>query len=113
MQLWAAYRQACRRLASLQGSLVRDELRTPWPTLSPTLGQLCTAPWELSSTVGSGIAWTGTGDLQAIERILHSTWSAFTRCATRESPDPAYLQFTDGSLLSSGSSSSQALHPIQ
>ncbi|MGH0172724.1 UNVERIFIED_CONTAM: hypothetical protein FKN15_007111 [Acipenser sinensis] len=29
-QLWAAYRQARRRLASLQGSLVRSEPRTPW-----------------------------------------------------------------------------------
>ncbi|MGH0145371.1 UNVERIFIED_CONTAM: hypothetical protein FKN15_032153 [Acipenser sinensis] len=42
------------------------------------------APWELPSTVGSGIAWTRTGDLQAIERILHSMRSTFTRCAARE-----------------------------
>ncbi|MGH0172772.1 UNVERIFIED_CONTAM: hypothetical protein FKN15_063560 [Acipenser sinensis] len=39
------------------------------------LSQLCAAPWELPSTVGSGIAWTRTGDHQAIERILHSTRS--------------------------------------
>ncbi|MGH0153604.1 UNVERIFIED_CONTAM: hypothetical protein FKN15_025179 [Acipenser sinensis] len=31
-QLWAAYRQARRRPARLQGSLVRGEPRTPWPT---------------------------------------------------------------------------------
>ncbi|MGH0130568.1 UNVERIFIED_CONTAM: hypothetical protein FKN15_015419 [Acipenser sinensis] len=42
------------------------------------------APWELPSTVGSGIAWTRTGDLQAIGRILHSMRSTFTRCAARE-----------------------------
>ncbi|MGH0128094.1 UNVERIFIED_CONTAM: hypothetical protein FKN15_060260 [Acipenser sinensis] len=32
MQLWAAYRQARRRPARLQASLVHGELRTPWPT---------------------------------------------------------------------------------
>ncbi|MGH0122854.1 UNVERIFIED_CONTAM: hypothetical protein FKN15_008561 [Acipenser sinensis] len=42
---------------------------SPWTTL----GQLSTAPWELPSTVGCGIAWTRTGDVQAIERILHSS----------------------------------------
>ncbi|MGH0158975.1 UNVERIFIED_CONTAM: hypothetical protein FKN15_061596 [Acipenser sinensis] len=31
-QLWAAYREARRRPARLQGSLVRGEPRTPWPT---------------------------------------------------------------------------------
>ncbi|MGH0168541.1 UNVERIFIED_CONTAM: hypothetical protein FKN15_005987 [Acipenser sinensis] len=41
---------------------------------------------ELPSTVGSGIAWTRTGDLQAIGRILHSTQSAFTGCGTQEPP---------------------------
>ncbi|MGH0156272.1 UNVERIFIED_CONTAM: hypothetical protein FKN15_031128 [Acipenser sinensis] len=50
------------------------------------LGQLWPATSELPSTVGSGIAWTQTDDLQAIGRILHSTWSAFTGCATREPP---------------------------
>ncbi|MGH0134427.1 UNVERIFIED_CONTAM: hypothetical protein FKN15_026912 [Acipenser sinensis] len=48
------------------------------------LGQLCAVPWELPSTVDNRIAWTRTGDLQAIWCILHSTRSAFTRCATRE-----------------------------
>ncbi|MGH0125368.1 UNVERIFIED_CONTAM: hypothetical protein FKN15_028749 [Acipenser sinensis] len=42
------------------------------------------APKELPSTVGYGIAWTRTGDFQAIEHILHSTRSAFTGFATRE-----------------------------
>ncbi|MGH0163633.1 UNVERIFIED_CONTAM: hypothetical protein FKN15_044961 [Acipenser sinensis] len=49
------------------------------PSPRATLGQLCAAPWELLSTVGCGIAWTRTGDIQAIERILHSTQSAFYR----------------------------------
>ncbi|MGH0133735.1 UNVERIFIED_CONTAM: hypothetical protein FKN15_025417 [Acipenser sinensis] len=35
-----------------------------------------------STGVGSGIAWTRTSDLQAMGRIMHSTWSAFTGCAT-------------------------------
>ncbi|MGH0115058.1 UNVERIFIED_CONTAM: hypothetical protein FKN15_074577 [Acipenser sinensis] len=30
-------------------------------------------PWELPSTVGCGIAWTRTCDVQAIESILHSS----------------------------------------
>ncbi|MGH0135651.1 UNVERIFIED_CONTAM: hypothetical protein FKN15_044670 [Acipenser sinensis] len=38
-----------------------------------TLGQLSAALWELPSMVGCGIAWTRTGDVQAIERILHSS----------------------------------------
>ncbi|MGH0143861.1 UNVERIFIED_CONTAM: hypothetical protein FKN15_001557 [Acipenser sinensis] len=38
-----------------------------------TLGQLSTVPWELPSTVGCGIAWIRTRDVQAIERILHSS----------------------------------------
>ncbi|MGH0151545.1 UNVERIFIED_CONTAM: hypothetical protein FKN15_039898 [Acipenser sinensis] len=42
---------------------------SPWAAL----GQLSAAPWELPSTVGCGIAWTRTGDVQAIERILHSS----------------------------------------
>ncbi|MBN3273532.1 TTC27 protein, partial [Polyodon spathula] len=78
-QLWAAYRQARRHPASLQGLLVRDEdtLADLSPPLWVTLGQLCATSWELPSTVGSGIAWTQTGDFQAIGRILHSTQSAF------------------------------------
>ncbi|MGH0174041.1 UNVERIFIED_CONTAM: hypothetical protein FKN15_067063 [Acipenser sinensis] len=63
------------------------------PSAWAKLGQLCAAPWELPSTVGCGIAWTQTGDVQAklpstvgcgiawnrtrdvqtIERILHSS----------------------------------------
>ncbi|MGH0125596.1 UNVERIFIED_CONTAM: hypothetical protein FKN15_010362 [Acipenser sinensis] len=43
------------------------------PSPRVTLGQLSAAPWELPSTVGCGIAWTRTGDIQAIERILHSS----------------------------------------
>ncbi|MGH0127533.1 UNVERIFIED_CONTAM: hypothetical protein FKN15_041340 [Acipenser sinensis] len=42
------------------------------PSPRTTLSQLSTAPWQLPSTVGCGIAWTRTGDVQAIERILHS-----------------------------------------
>ncbi|MGH0129699.1 UNVERIFIED_CONTAM: hypothetical protein FKN15_069218 [Acipenser sinensis] len=52
-----------------------------------TLCQLCAAPWELPSTVGCGIAWTRTSNIQAIGRILHSTRSTFTGCATREPHD--------------------------
>ena len=54
------------------------------PSPRAALGQLSAAPWKLPSSVGKGIAWTRTGDLQAIGRILHSTRSAFTGCATRE-----------------------------
>ncbi|MGH0164486.1 UNVERIFIED_CONTAM: hypothetical protein FKN15_049367 [Acipenser sinensis] len=43
------------------------------PSPRTTLSQLSAAPWELPSTVGCGIAWTRTGDVQAIERILHSS----------------------------------------
>ncbi|MGH0169316.1 UNVERIFIED_CONTAM: hypothetical protein FKN15_065505 [Acipenser sinensis] len=43
------------------------------PSSRVTLGQLSAAPWELPSTVGCGIAWTRTRDIQAIERILHSS----------------------------------------
>ncbi|MGH0166620.1 UNVERIFIED_CONTAM: hypothetical protein FKN15_051073 [Acipenser sinensis] len=42
------------------------------PSPRTTLGQLCAAPWELQSSIGKGIAWIHTRDLQAIERILHS-----------------------------------------
>ncbi|MGH0170197.1 UNVERIFIED_CONTAM: hypothetical protein FKN15_075494 [Acipenser sinensis] len=58
--------QARRCPASLQGSLVRGEPRTPWLTYAlptrATLDQLYAAPWELSSTDGSGIDWTRTGN---------------------------------------------------
>ncbi|MGH0116176.1 UNVERIFIED_CONTAM: hypothetical protein FKN15_074817 [Acipenser sinensis] len=43
------------------------------PSPQVTLGQLSATSWELPSTVGCGIAWTRTGDVQAIERILHSS----------------------------------------
>ncbi|MGH0140214.1 UNVERIFIED_CONTAM: hypothetical protein FKN15_070812 [Acipenser sinensis] len=42
------------------------------PSPRATLGQLSAASWKLPSTVGCGIAWTRTRDVQAIERILHS-----------------------------------------
>ncbi|MGH0122882.1 UNVERIFIED_CONTAM: hypothetical protein FKN15_023842 [Acipenser sinensis] len=45
------------------------------------LGSLQASPQELLSSVGSGIVWTRTGDLQAIGRILYFKRSAFTRCA--------------------------------
>ncbi|XP_041104311.1 palmitoyltransferase ZDHHC3 isoform X2 [Polyodon spathula] len=63
-QLWAAYRQPHRHPARLQGSLVRGEPRTPWPT--------------------------NPHPRQAIGRILHSIRSAFTRCTTRV---PYYFHF--------------------
>ncbi|MGH0156292.1 UNVERIFIED_CONTAM: hypothetical protein FKN15_031154 [Acipenser sinensis] len=43
------------------------------PSPRTTLGQFSAALWELPSTVGCGIARTRTGDIQAIERILHSS----------------------------------------
>ncbi|MGH0154530.1 UNVERIFIED_CONTAM: hypothetical protein FKN15_027185 [Acipenser sinensis] len=49
---------------------------SPWVTL----GQLSAAPWELPSTVGCGIAWTRTGDIQAIERILDSSKCFYWMC---------------------------------
>ncbi|MGH0141042.1 UNVERIFIED_CONTAM: hypothetical protein FKN15_007571 [Acipenser sinensis] len=33
------------------------------PSHRVALGQLCATPWGLPSTVGSGIAWTQTGDV--------------------------------------------------
>ncbi|MGH0186509.1 UNVERIFIED_CONTAM: hypothetical protein FKN15_022604 [Acipenser sinensis] len=39
-----------------------------------TLGQLSAAHWKLPSTVGCGIAWIQTRDIQAIEHILHSNY---------------------------------------
>ncbi|MGH0136746.1 UNVERIFIED_CONTAM: hypothetical protein FKN15_016860 [Acipenser sinensis] len=43
------------------------------PSPRTTLGQLSAAPWEPPSTVGCGIAWTRTSDVQAIQCILHSS----------------------------------------
>ncbi|MGH0157925.1 UNVERIFIED_CONTAM: hypothetical protein FKN15_051655 [Acipenser sinensis] len=36
------------------------------PSSWVTLGQLCAAPWELPSSIGKGIAWIGTRDLQGL-----------------------------------------------
>ncbi|MGH0187990.1 UNVERIFIED_CONTAM: hypothetical protein FKN15_027354 [Acipenser sinensis] len=58
-----------RWCAVSRGHPGRPNPPSPWAAL----GQLCAAPWELPSTVGCGIAWTRTGDVQAIERILHSS----------------------------------------
>ncbi|MGH0147604.1 UNVERIFIED_CONTAM: hypothetical protein FKN15_031617 [Acipenser sinensis] len=54
------------------------------PSPQGVLGQLTAAPWKLPSSVGKGIAWTRTRDVQTIGHILHSTWSTITGCATRE-----------------------------
>ncbi|MGH0181311.1 UNVERIFIED_CONTAM: hypothetical protein FKN15_006504 [Acipenser sinensis] len=54
------------------------------PSPRAALGQLSATRWKLPSSVSKGIAWTQTRDVQTIERILHSTWSAFTGCASRE-----------------------------
>ncbi|MGH0164998.1 UNVERIFIED_CONTAM: hypothetical protein FKN15_048523 [Acipenser sinensis] len=56
------------------------------PSPGAALGQLSAAPWKLPSSVGKGIAWTRTRDIQTTERILHSTWNAFTGCTTLEPP---------------------------
>ncbi|MGH0179182.1 UNVERIFIED_CONTAM: hypothetical protein FKN15_000873 [Acipenser sinensis] len=56
------------------------------PSPLVALGQLGTSPWKLPSSVSKGIAWTRTRNVQTIKRILHSTWSTFTGCATREPP---------------------------
>ncbi|MGH0121478.1 UNVERIFIED_CONTAM: hypothetical protein FKN15_023776 [Acipenser sinensis] len=74
-ELWAAYRQSRRHPARPQGALVSrgHPGRPSPPSPQAKLSQLSTAPWELPSTVGCGIAWTRTGDIQAIERILHSS----------------------------------------
>ncbi|MGH0125192.1 UNVERIFIED_CONTAM: hypothetical protein FKN15_029531 [Acipenser sinensis] len=64
----------------------------PYPRAA--LGQLNAAPWELPSLVGKGIAWTRTRNVQTIECILHSTWSAFTGCTTREPPIVLFLNLT-------------------
>ncbi|MGH0135300.1 UNVERIFIED_CONTAM: hypothetical protein FKN15_059027 [Acipenser sinensis] len=57
-----------RWCAVSRGHRGRPNPPSPWTTL----GQLGAAPWELPSTVGCGIAWTRTGGIQAIGRILHS-----------------------------------------
>ncbi|MGH0124893.1 UNVERIFIED_CONTAM: hypothetical protein FKN15_065463 [Acipenser sinensis] len=81
----------CRRTTHLSGSLqakpagARPDYRGRWcsvsrghpdrpnpPSPRATLGQLCAAPWKLPSSIGKGIAWIRTRDLQAIEHILHS-----------------------------------------
>ncbi|MGH0173811.1 UNVERIFIED_CONTAM: hypothetical protein FKN15_066523 [Acipenser sinensis] len=75
----------------------RPDYRGPWcavsrghpgrpnpPSPRVALGQLSAAPWKLPSSVGKGIAWTLTRDVQTIVHILHSTWSAFAGCFTRE-----------------------------
>ncbi|MGH0161516.1 UNVERIFIED_CONTAM: hypothetical protein FKN15_066479 [Acipenser sinensis] len=83
----AAYRQARRRPPDYRGrwcAVSRGHPGRPKPPPRATLSKLCAASWELLSTVGCGIAWTRTGDLQAIGRILHATRSAFTGCTTRE-----------------------------
>ncbi|MGH0147870.1 UNVERIFIED_CONTAM: hypothetical protein FKN15_059789 [Acipenser sinensis] len=73
------------------------------PSPRTTLGQLSATPWELPSTVGCGIAWTRTGDIQAIERILHTIecfyWMRHSEapgCATRE-PRFVFLLTSSGS----------------
>ncbi|MGH0170350.1 UNVERIFIED_CONTAM: hypothetical protein FKN15_000810 [Acipenser sinensis] len=58
-----------RWCAVSRGHPGRPNPPSPWATL----GQLSAAPWKLPSTVGCGIAWTRTGDVQAMERILHSS----------------------------------------
>ncbi|MGH0173075.1 UNVERIFIED_CONTAM: hypothetical protein FKN15_064371 [Acipenser sinensis] len=69
-----------RLCAVSRGHPGRPSPPSPWAVLS----QLSAAPWELPSSVSKGIAWTRTGDVQTIGHILHSTWRAFTGCATRE-----------------------------
>ncbi|MGH0162176.1 UNVERIFIED_CONTAM: hypothetical protein FKN15_057705 [Acipenser sinensis] len=58
-----------RWCAVSRGHPGRPNPPSPWVTL----GQLSAAPRKLPSTVGCEIAWTRTHDVQAIERILHST----------------------------------------
>ncbi|MGH0121418.1 UNVERIFIED_CONTAM: hypothetical protein FKN15_019853 [Acipenser sinensis] len=55
-----------RWCAVSRGHPDRPNPPSPWTTL----GQLSTAPSELRSTIGCEIAWTRTGDVQAIECIL-------------------------------------------
>ncbi|MGH0119589.1 UNVERIFIED_CONTAM: hypothetical protein FKN15_056857 [Acipenser sinensis] len=42
------------------------------PSPQVALGQLCATPWEFLTSVGKGIAWTRTDDVQTIGRIRHS-----------------------------------------
>ncbi|MGH0151177.1 UNVERIFIED_CONTAM: hypothetical protein FKN15_035018 [Acipenser sinensis] len=70
------------------------------PSPRVALGQLSTAPWKLPSSIGKGIAWTRTCDVQTIGHILHSTLSAFTGCATRESLTPLVSKLQTGDVLS-------------
>ncbi|MGH0184170.1 UNVERIFIED_CONTAM: hypothetical protein FKN15_014042 [Acipenser sinensis] len=44
-----------------------------WPDHRGRWCAVSRSPWELPSTTGNRIAWTRTGDLQDIGRILHST----------------------------------------
>ncbi|MGH0162101.1 UNVERIFIED_CONTAM: hypothetical protein FKN15_058619 [Acipenser sinensis] len=50
------------------------------PSPRAMLGQLSAAPWKLPSTGGCGIAWIRTRDVQAIERILHSSERFYWMC---------------------------------
>ncbi|MGH0191760.1 UNVERIFIED_CONTAM: hypothetical protein FKN15_073776 [Acipenser sinensis] len=63
-----------------------DRPNPPFPRR--TLGQLSAAPSELPSTVCCGIAWTRTGDVQAIERILHSSECFYWMCHSGALPCP-------------------------
>ncbi|MBN3271124.1 SUCB1 ligase, partial [Polyodon spathula] len=82
---------------SLQKSLVRGELRTPWPTYAlPTwlvLGQLCAAPCKLPSKVSSGIAWTRTDSFQAIRLIIQppQSYSVGGQCSSGQLTDKDIL----------------------
>ncbi|MGH0116207.1 UNVERIFIED_CONTAM: hypothetical protein FKN15_000134 [Acipenser sinensis] len=60
------------------------------PSSRTMLGQLSAAPSELLSTVGCEIAWTRTGDVQIIERILHSS-ECFYWMRHREPPKYIFL----------------------
>ncbi|MGH0138399.1 UNVERIFIED_CONTAM: hypothetical protein FKN15_066373 [Acipenser sinensis] len=60
------------------------------PSPRTTLGQLAPPPWEIPSTVGCGIAWIGTRDIQAIERILHSS-ECFYWMRHSGAPDHSFL----------------------
>ncbi|MGH0126890.1 UNVERIFIED_CONTAM: hypothetical protein FKN15_034347 [Acipenser sinensis] len=62
-----------RSSGQLTGKPAEDTLADLTHPSRATLGQLSAAPWELPSTIGCGIAWTRTRDVQAIERILHSS----------------------------------------
>ncbi|MGH0153080.1 UNVERIFIED_CONTAM: hypothetical protein FKN15_023814 [Acipenser sinensis] len=48
-------------------------------------------PQEHPVMVGSDIGWIRTCDLQAIRRILHSTRSAFTGCASQETLGASFM----------------------